>query len=125
MLCSRNENGKLLTVRMAAITKKPKAPADQLVGVWALQSETKTETQPYVFFRWDRIYRAGDAEGKRSTGYWHINGHRPEITLLSHTEGQVPESWRISFETNTLIMTGISDSNKDKIVRYQRLDYLP
>jgi hypothetical protein len=60
------------------------------------------------------------SEGQRKTGYWHINGHRPEITLLPHTEGRQPERWKIEVDEKTLLMSGLSDSNRTIQRRYVR-----
>jgi hypothetical protein len=132
---TREEEGMRVKVALARTDQKPKAPADKLVGLWDLIEARKGEEstikrldpndQHFIFFRWDRIYRERTPAGERTSGYWHINGHRPEITLLSHQDGKVPESWRISVDANRLQMEGISDSNRAEIRILKRLDEFP
>ncbi len=125
MRWTRDEEGMKVTVFLTRVDKKPMAPADKIVGVWGLRQERETYHSPYYFFRWDRIYRNGNGAGERSTGYWHMHGHRPEITLLSHEDGKTTETWQVSFQEGMLTLIGLSDSNLDVTLNFERLDFIP
>ena len=130
MLWEREEEGMLVKVILAPIKELPMAPADYLEGMWKLtdisdkgESILNTfdkEHKHKLFIRWDRIYINFSPEGKKLTGYWHIHGHKSEITLLPHAEGSKAESWVIEVNRKQLIMTGISDSNKTIQRKYMR-----
>jgi hypothetical protein len=112
------------------IEELPMSPADYLEGIWGLVEISENgqsiindfdkENQHKLFIRWDRIYINFSPEGKRVTGYWHIHGRKPEITLLPHQEGIEPESWKIEVDEQKLLMTGISDGNKTIERKYVR-----
>lgn len=122
MIWEREENGMLVRVTLKPITEKPMATADYLVGLWKLQDDEQSE-EDYnrIFIRWDRIFNEYYNNEKKGSGYWHINGHRPEVTFLPHQEGELPESWRVEVNKTDLIMTGLSDSNKGKQLHFSRL----
>ncbi|GAA4281066.1 hypothetical protein [Gaetbulibacter aestuarii] len=120
MLWEREENGMTVQVTLKPITKKPMAPADYLVGLWKLH-EADAEDYTRIFMRWDRIYNEYVNNEKKSSGYWHINAHRPEVTFLPHQEDKMPESWRVNANKTELILTGISDSNRGKQLHFSRL----
>ncbi len=126
----REEEGMHVKVTLVPIEKLPMSPADYLEGIWDLVEITESEqsilddfdeeNKHKLFIRWDRIYINFSSEGDRLTGYWHINGHRPEITLLPHQESEKPESWKIKVDDRALIMSGISESNKNIERKYER-----
>ena len=124
MTWKRIEEGMQVTVSLKRVNKLPKAPADKLVGLWSEINEQEQQIGQFFFFRWDRIFRQMDESGK-STGYWHMHGHRPEVTLLSHNEQQDPETWKVEATDNKLILTGMSDTNKDVVRTFIRLHEFP
>ena len=131
MVWKRTEESMEVTVSLKRIKTLPQAPADKLVGVWILDpehskgTETRATSTPYFFFRWDRIYRERTEEGQIQTGYWHMHGHRPHITILPHTTGQKAQSWEVSFKNDQLILQGLSDDNKTVELRFNRSDIIP
>lgn len=135
MIWKRQEEGMAVTVTHERILEMPQAPADQIVGLWDLidvQESGKSvidaidpDNQQYLHIRWDRIYRERTAEGGRSSGYWHMHGHRAEVTLLSHQQGKPVESWTVSASDAKLILEGISDTNRGKIMTFKRLAEFP
>jgi hypothetical protein len=136
MTWSREEDGMNVVVTLQKIEELPQAPADQVQGLWDLTDATKDgssiiqtfdpQNSRYIFIRWDRIYVERNAEGVRMTGYWHMNGHRPEMALLSHNEEDQPQTWQVSFnQNNTLILSGISDTNKGETLIYTRIHQFP
>ena len=122
MIWEREEEGMSVKVTLSPITAMPMAPADYLVGIWDLVEITENEHsiindfdgkgKHKLFIRWDRIFINFSPEGERLTGYWHINGHKPEITLLPHQADKKPESWEVTVNEKTLYMKGISDDNQ-------------
>lgn len=131
----REEEGMIVTVSLKKITKKPKATADLLVGLWDLTAVSKDGTATletfdpdnmyYIFIRWDRLYMERTTEGTRTSGYWHIHGHKPEVTLLSHDKNKQAETWHVEVAEKELKMTGISDSNKGVEMTFIRLNEFP
>lgn len=124
----RMEEGIPVKVSLKKVTKLPQSPADRIVGLWDLEntnSEVETNQNRLLFIRWDRIYREFTQEGSNGSGYWHMHGHKAEVTLLPHTAGKSPESWKVGFEEGQLILTGISDSNRDKQLRFSRRTSFP
>ena len=135
MTWTREEEGMKVVVSLSKVEKMPKSSADWLVGMWRLTAAEKGgqdnlgEIDPndkvHYFIRWDRIFLYWDAEGKRRTGYWHINGHKPEITLLSHWEEDPAETWRVEPGVEILRMTGISETNQDQVLTFERKRSFP
>ncbi len=136
MTWTRLEEGMNVVVKLKKISELPKAPADEVQGLWDLVKATEDETSVienidpegshYLFIRWDRIYVERDGEGNRSTGYWHMNGHRPEIILMSHNEGKESQSWSVSFdEKQDMVLKGISDFNQNQTLTYTRINEFP
>jgi len=136
MIWSREEEGILVEVTLTPIDELPKAPADRIQGLWDLAEvqenneivtdQIDPENNRYIFIRWDRIYVERTSEGERQTGYWHMNGHSSEVTLLSHNSDESPQTWRVSFtDDQTLLMSGISDSNRNMKITFTRLDQFP
>lgn len=133
----RNEDGAEVVVSLKRIEELPKSTADGIVGLWSLSSilendeditnEFDPDRRHYLFIRWDRIYRERTSENERVTGYWHINGHRPDVTLLSHETGRDAETWRVRLAASDseLRMIGISETNRGIERNYQRLTEFP
>ena len=122
MVWKREENGMPVHVTLKSIKEKPMAPADYLVGLWKLKKTNLTnEDHSRIFIRWDRIYRAYLENESKSSGYWHINAHKPEVTFLPHDESENPETWTMVVNKTELILTGISNANKNQKLQYIRL----
>jgi hypothetical protein len=134
MVWSREEDGSNVKVHLQQIQSIPPSYTDLLSGLWKL-TETAEQSEPitsgpltglnHVLLRWDRIYRATDQDKKSKTGYWHVNGHRPVLTLLPHQAEQAPESWHIQVSEQALELTGTSDSNKDQVKNFIRIHQFP
>lgn len=120
MIWKREEFGNMVQVTFKRIEKLPLSTADYLEGVWVLNGETKEK----LHFRWDRIINFYNSENQKTSGYWHINGHRPEITVLPHTQGKEVEGWMIDVNEKELKMTGVSDTNKGAVKIYTRTNKL-
>ena len=135
MVWKREEEGMPVIVTLKKITQMPQSTADKLVGLWdltkAYQGDQNITTsfdpnhQHYLFIRWDRVYVERTPEGARTTGYWHINGHRPEMTLLSDDENREDKSWEVLVTDTTLTMIGISEANQETKLIYHRIHEFP
>lgn len=127
----REEENRIVTVTLQRISELPKGIGDKLIGLWGLElvsrnGEDITQTfdpdsRHYTFIRWDRIYMGRTPKGERVTGYWHIHGHKPEITFIQDQT----ESWSVEVSNTQLKMIGISDSNKGTTMTYKRLHQFP
>lgn len=135
MTWERMEDGMMVTVLLEPAVSLPRSTADLLTGLWALEEITESdrnitkdhdpEGRYNIFFRWDRIYREQGTDGKRRSGYWHMHGHRPEVTMLPHQDGLSAESWKVEITDGQLVLSGISDTNREKTMKFKRLDAFP
>ena len=119
----REEEGMIVEVTLKKIDTRPKGPADLVVGLWELETEEELANQ-LLFIRWDRIYINRSKNG-RFTGYWHMHGHKPELTFLPHSNNEKVESWRIEATEKRLKLIGVSDSNKDQERNFTRRYQFP
>ncbi len=109
----RKEEGMEVVVSLRRINEIPKGPMDEIVGLWDLddaQSNGRNildEMDPglnrYLFIRWDRIFVFGNTPDGRLTGYWHFDGHRPQVTLIYHDSARDREYWNVSYEDGKMI----------------------
>lgn len=136
MKWTREEERVQVTVTMRRSEELPIAPADQVQGLWDLTKVNKNgqnitdtydpENNHYLFIRWDRVYVERTPEGDRNTGYWHMNGHNPEMTILSHNPEQASLNWTLQFEGGEILeMRGASESNEDITLFYSRIREFP
>lgn len=134
MVWSRNENGAGVTVLLLRTDSLPMAPADFLLGVWKLQhvSNSDSENQEeadkdetsYFHFRPDGLYHRINPDGDRESGYWHVNGHRPELTLLPQSEKKKETKWTVSVNSKSLVLE--KDAANDQTERhFTRVHSLP
>lgn len=135
MVWQRAEEGMNVTVTLSRIDELPKAPADLVHGLWDLEqvlengnditADFDNENRYYLFIRWDRLYTERTADGERTSGYWYMDAHHPEITLMSHQEGRQPETWNVNVNISNLVLTGLSDSNRDREIHFVRFKQFP
>ena len=123
MIWKRNEDGMEVKVILIPITEKPMSPADYFKGMWQQTSVSNPKAERRynkLLIRWDRIYENYDEKGNKETGFWHIHGHRSEVTFIPHNLKQNREKWKISTNEKELKMIGISDNNKGITIDYKR-----
>ncbi len=130
MIWKRNEKGMSVKVILSPIKELPMSSSDYLKGIWDLVElkengksilhDFDSENRHNLFIGWDRVYINFTPTGKKLRGYWHIHGHRPEITLLPHQQGREIEKWRIEVTKKELVMIGISNSNRKIQRKYIR-----
>ena len=136
MTWSREEEGMMVEVKLERIDELPTAPADDVRGLWDLTvvevdgadstNSIDPDNQHYLFIKWDRTYLERTAAGDRQTGYWHMNGHHPELTFLPHGQENESSRWMVNTnEINTLVMTQHSKENGEIIRTFTRLKSFP
>ncbi|PWN07890.1 hypothetical protein [Rhodohalobacter mucosus] len=132
----RVEEGREVVISLIKTDELPKSIADRIQGLWGLKMAVEEDVditntmdpngRYFIFIRWDRIYIEQMADGKRASGYWHMNGHHPELTLLPHSGDQPALSWRaVMRDDKTLELEGLSDSNRKQIITFERLSSFP
>ena len=135
MLWKRMEDGSEVTVTLERINEKPMSTADKIQGLWDLSAVTENEkditstfdpnNRYYLFIRWDRLYQEQNTKGEKAMGYWHINAHRPELTLISMDQSREHERWQVEVTENKLKLTGLSDSNSSLVMAFSRIQQFP
>lgn len=135
MIWEREEEGMKVTVMLHKISQLPKSTADEMIGLWNLTKVTEggqvvtatfdPDNKHYIFIRWDRTFLERTPKNERVYGLWHINGHRPEVTFIRNDKNKDNEGWRISVKGSALTMIGISDSNKDVEMVFNRISKFP
>lgn len=123
MLWEREEEGMPVKVYLSPINELPKSTADQITGMWKVKSEGMEYN--FLHIRWDRRYNQLGGQIDRQGGYWHIHGHMPRLTFLPFSEEQDAESWEAKASYEQLTLTGLSDSNKGKVLIFERINYYP
>ncbi|MEJ0031447.1 MAG: hypothetical protein WDO15_14215 [Bacteroidota bacterium] len=114
MTWTRKEENELVVVELKPITEVPMSPADQVKGLWVLNSDQKS----FLFIRWDHQYVKQINAHERISGYWFFDELRPEITFI--TENQEQEKWTVTIEDQKLILT-----MKDVTLTYSRATEFP
>ena len=71
---------------------------------------------------WTRIE---DGDKGRQTGYWHMNGHRPVLTLINNNGDMSNMNWEVSFHKSEMIWIGASDSNRGIKLTFGRMSRFP
>ena len=104
---------------------------DQILGLWGVErgvgtsnhfSETEN-SDDFLLFRWDKRYVIC-TEGERYSGVYHVNGHRPEVTLIPSDEKLGKSNWEIQLDQNRITLKNL---NSDSIVtrRFKRIYEFP
>jgi hypothetical protein len=135
MTWTRTEDGMPVKVMLSRTEALPKAPADAIQGLWDLTrvlvekidvtKERDPEARAYLQVRWDRIYVMTTPDGKRATGIWHMNGHRPHLTIIPHDKEKEEETWLVKATAKQLVLTGMSSNVKGEMRTYTRINAFP
>ena len=83
------------------------------------------DNQRYYHIRWDRIFVDDLGPEGRQTGYWHMNGHRPVLTLIYHKGDISNKNWEVSFSETDMTWIGASDSNQGIKLTFGRMSRFP
>lgn len=132
MIWQRHEDGLPVVVTWRSSKVLPRIPADLIVGVWELDpgatpepSASLAASKHLLFIRWDRIYLEWNDTLEKRYGYWFINAHHPELTLISMDGTDSSVKWRISVDADTLTLTGISEGINASVLSFRRIHRLP
>lgn len=99
MTWRRNEEGNEVTVNYRRIDKLPMGPADKVQGLWKAIEEDKL-----IFIRPDRRYRVFNEDGSEDVGVWHMDGHRPLLSLLNSIQEKEDLVYEVKFEKSNLLL---------------------
>jgi len=116
----RTEEGMNVTVQLVPMTKKPKAPWDQLVGNWSLTKAPDDFPFQSIFMRWDRLLVAQKKDEARHYAYWYVHPHRSELRLLNDGGDIANSYWDFTFEGNT--MTWQERGGRGRTVVWERVE---
>jgi hypothetical protein len=135
MTWNRKEENELVVVELKPITELPMSPADEVKGLWVLNSAldreldvTKTfdpDHKHFLFIRWDRQYVKQINAHERIAGYWFFDELRPEITFISEHHEQEEEKWTVTLEGAKMTLKGSSENVKEMTLVYSRATEFP
>ncbi len=118
MTWTRTEEGQALTVNLIRIEKLPQTHGDQILGLWKLEEskgegpyfKASSESDDYLFFRWDKRFVIGTNEGKIN-GVYNTHGHKSELELIPYGNQYERYFWKIEFNDNYLILSILNSDN--------------
>ena len=125
MTWKRNEDGHLVVVRMSKIIKLPTRQADELYGIWKLNStkmndiSMKAVENTTIFFKWDKMFIAQD-ESNRSYGLFKTAAHENKLELVYYNDECTREFWNFSVSNNILKLE-TENSEQKTIQTYERI----
>ena len=135
MTWTRIEDGYKVVVQLERREKIPKGPADNIQCLWDLESAIRDkenlmttydpDNKRYYQIRWDRIFVDELGPEGRQTGYWHMNGHRPLLSLINHNGAKLTEQWEVDFFDTEMIWMGVSESNRGIKLTFGRMSRFP
>ena len=133
MQWERAEEDGTVTVYLKKINQLPTAPADQLIGVWLLNSVTindsnvteaySPDNRRYIHLRWDKQFRIRNATSGNKSGFYHVDAHNPLIRLFFN-RGSEAEEWKFEVSENDLQLFK-ADAKEEVVRKYKRVDYFP
>lgn len=135
MTWSRVEDDEPVVVELKPISEMPMSPSDEAKGLWVLEKATKNgeditrtfdrDKKHYLFVRWDHQFDRQTNAQERISGYWFVNAHQPQMTLIPEG-GHLPEErWMIFVEGQKMTMKGTSDKITDLVLVYRRASEFP
>ena len=133
MIWTRQEEGMTVVVSLAPISETPPAPADLVKGLWELSKAEDTngdklegydpEDQQFIFIRPDMRFRLRQPDASVTQGFWHMDGHRPILTLINYDRTIDNQEYEISFGKGLLIMKPSNEHGN--VYYYSRIDEFP
>jgi len=115
MIWTRMEEGLKVVVSAIPVDALPMGPADKIQGLWKQEG-----SEDLLFIRPDMRYRIlGD---KADNGIWHMDGHRPIMTLISREESKKHMVYEVKFQKGDLLMKSNEES---AFAKYSRLRKFP
>lgn len=133
VVLERQEDGMKVRVTLVKIDAMPAAPADQICGLWKLEKVTgkdghvKNDFDPglrqFLHVRPDRRYRLRNPDGTFAHGYWHMDGHKPEFTLINDDRKIDYAAFTVAIEGDNLALS--SRAGQDLVFHYTRIFEFP
>ena len=127
MIWQRMEADMQVTARLERIEEVPPSLADKVQGLWRLDSikftdpdvpkEQSSSPMEQLFLRWDREYRIRNAQENTDRGYWHIHGHRPELTLISGLADEPFNTYKVIHDDDEMILES-ENGDSGSVTRY-------
>ncbi len=120
MTWNREEDGMPVSVYLEQTDQIPLAPWDEMIGLWKRKDQKGTDLTlgpiETILLRWDRVFAITEVNNnEKHFGVWHINGHRPELSLLSGKGDAFDAKWDFKFDgPDTMIWS--SKENEMEIV---------
>jgi hypothetical protein len=131
----RKEEGDLVTVELKPITDLPIAPSDEAKGLWVLDTATERDNditkkydpdhKHFLFIRWDHQFVRQINAHERVSGYWFIDAHEPQMTLVNENRELPDEQWTITVDGQKLVLKGNSQVVRDLVLTYRRATEFP
>jgi hypothetical protein len=135
MTWARKEEGELVTVDLKPITDLPTAPGDEAKGLWVLDLATERDNditkkydpdhKHFLFIRWDHQYVRQINAHERVSGFWFIDAHTPQMTLINENRELADEQWMVTVTAEKLILKGNSQNVRDMVLTYRRATEFP
>ncbi len=133
MRWNRMEDDMPVVVTLIPIDDMPPAPADLVKGLWDLTSvqdksgqevaDYDTSSQQFIFIRPDMRFRFRNTDGEVTNGFWHMDGHRPILTLINYDRSINNQTFNVTVERKSMIL---KSRNEDGLTyRYSRIQEFP
>ena len=132
MIWDRMEDGMKVTVVLQQIAEIPAAPADLVQGLWKLTSVMKDDvnmtstvdpqSKQFLHIRPDKRFRLRTSDNSGIRGFWHMNGHRPRLTLIHDDRSVDNLAFTVEIVDNQLMMR---QAEKGIVYTYQRIFEFP
>lgn len=129
----RTENEMKVMVSLIPISEMPMALADKILGLWQLVEVKKGNNnqistydpkgKQFIFIRPDKRYRVRNSKEKISQGFWHMDGHKPILTLINYDRSIENKLFQIEIKNGALIMK--QPANDGLFLIYKRINVYP
>ncbi|MEM8894760.1 MAG: hypothetical protein AAGC88_09290 [Bacteroidota bacterium] len=133
MRWNRMEDDMPVVVTLIPIDDMPPAPADLVKGLWDLTSvqdksgqevaDYDSSDQQYIFIRPDMRFRFRNADGEVANGFWHMDGHRPILTLINYDRSIENQVFDVTVERNSMMLK--SRIEEGSTFHYSRIREFP
>lgn len=128
MLWSRKEEGEIVQVYLKKIKKIPKAPFNELLGIWQLstiQEDTLDNLASYLFLRWDNILIDKKAKEGKKYGMYKTHGHKNELQIIYYETPLREVKWNYSFNKSGVLSLEREENGKSIKQEYERKNEIP
>lgn len=133
MIWKGMEEGDSIKVLLTRSAKLPETYGDNLLGLWKLDEAigsgnyftqpSKTNTIEYLFFRWDKRFVIRSEKG-RTSGVYHVHGHKPEVELIPNGDQFKRDLWKVDYADDSITLKLL---NTDSVVirKFKRIHEFP